>query len=162
MHIRPRVSVIQNLRFLATRDEALKYINRSDANEYDPTREVNLVGTQPSIVAGPSTKVLSNYAEVEVDQNEYIKINANTGVAAALVLTDGYYPGWEAFDNGKPTNIFMADGVMRAVMLTPGEHRIVFRYRPISWFVGLMLFFASLTTAGFMLLSRFVKTNPSW
>lgn len=162
VHIRPRVSVIQNLRFLATRDEALKYINRSDANEYDPTREVNLVGTQPSIVAGPSTKVLSNYAEVEVDQNEYIKINANTGVAAALVLTDGYYPGWEAFDNGKPTNIFMADGVMRAVMLTPGEHRIVFRYRPISWFVGLMLFFASLTTAGFMLLSRFVKTNPSW
>ncbi|HEY9683533.1 MAG TPA: YfhO family protein [Drouetiella sp.] len=162
VHIRPRVSVIQNLKFLPSRNEALKYINRSDSNEYDPTHEVILVGAKPESRVESSNKVLSNYAEVEVDQNEYIKINANTGVPAALVLTDGYYPGWEAFDNGKPTNIFMADGVMRAVLLSPGEHRIVFRYRPISWFVGLLLFFASLTTAGFMLLSRFVKTNPSW
>ncbi len=162
VHIRPRVSVIQNLKFLPTRDAALKFINRSDTNEYDPTREVIVVGTPPIATSTTPAKILSNYAEVEVDQNEYIKINANAGVPAALVLTDGFYPGWEAFDNGKPTTIYLADGVMRAVLLNPGEHRIVFRYRPVSWFMGLMLFFASLTTAGFMILSRFVKTNPSW
>lgn len=162
VHIRPRVSVIQNLKFLPTRDAALKFINRSDTNEYDPTREVIVVGVQPDPTAAAPAKILSNYAEVEVDQNEYIKINANAGVPSALVITDGFYPGWEAFDNGKPTTVYLADGVMRAVLLNPGEHRIVFRYRPVSWFVGLMLFFASLTTAGFMILSRFVKTNPSW
>lgn len=162
VHIRPRVSIIRDLKFLPTRDAALKYINRSDSNEYDPTREVLLVGTAPEATEIAPAKNLSSYAEVEVDQNEYIKINANTATSAALVLTDGFYPGWEAFDNGKPTNIFLADGVLRAVMLTPGEHRIVFRYRPISWFVGLILFFVAVTTAAFMLLSRFVKTNPSW
>ncbi|CAN5557381.1 hypothetical protein BH10CYA1_BH10CYA1_25690 [soil metagenome] len=162
VHIRPRVSVIQNLKFLPTRDAALKFINRSDTNEYDPTREVIVVGAPPEPTSTALAKILSNYAEVEVDQNEYIKINANAGVPSALVLTDGFYPGWEAFDNGKQTTIYLADGVMRAVLLEPGEHRIVFRYRPVSWFMGLMLFFTSLTTTGFMILSRFVKTNPSW
>jgi hypothetical protein len=162
VHIRQRVSVIQNLKYLPTRGDALKYINRSDTNGFDPIREVTLVGSQPQSVTTAASKTLSDYAEVVADQNEYIKISANASSPSALVLTDGYYPGWEAFDNGAPTQIYIADGVLRAVLLQPGEHRIVFRYRPVSWFVGLMLFFASLTTAGFMLLSRFVKTNPSW
>lgn len=167
VHIRPRVSVIQNIKYVSTREEALKYINRADANEFDPTRQVTIVGAEvasSSLVdqTKPPTKNLSNYAEVEIDNNEYIRINANTAARSALVLTDGYYPGWEAFDNGKQTQIYIADGVMRAVMLEPGEHRIVFRYRPTSWTIGLLLFFVSTTTALFMLLSRFVKTNPSW
>ena len=162
VHIRPRVSIIQNMKFMPTRDAALKYINRSDTNDFDPLREVLLVGAPQQQDATTSAKILSNYAVVDMDQNEYIRINANASVPSALVLTDGFYPGWEAFDNGAPTNIYIADGVMRAVLIQPGEHRIVFRYRPVSWFAGLMLFFVSLTTAGFMILSRFVKTNPSW
>ncbi|HEY9678478.1 MAG TPA: YfhO family protein [Drouetiella sp.] len=162
IHIRPRVSIIRNLKFVQTREEALKYVNRSDTNNFDPLQEVLLVGTKPSLGAGTPPKISSNYAEVELDQNEFMKASANVTVPSALVLTDGYYPGWEAYDNGKQTPILIADGVMRAILLEPGEHKIVFRYRPLSWFYGLLLFFASLTTAGFMILSRFVKTNPSW
>lgn len=49
-----------------------------------------------------------------------------------LVLTDNYYPGWKAYLNGKPINLFAANYVFRAVLVPQGEHHISFRYEPAS------------------------------
>jgi uncharacterized membrane protein YfhO len=51
-------------------------------------------------------------------------------------LTDLHYPGWTAEEDGKRLPILRADGFFRAVALTPGQHRVVFRYRPISFYAG--------------------------
>lgn len=158
-HIRPRVSVIENVRLVKTREEALKYINRSDTNGFDPVREVTILGAPP--LPKRAFGELSPYATVDVNQNDYVRISANASVPAALVLTDSYYPGWEAFDNGLPTQIYIADGFMRAVILDPGEHRVVFRYRPTSWQIGIVLFFVSLSAAGFMLMTKTISGRQS-
>ncbi|HEY9721803.1 MAG TPA: hypothetical protein V6D47_07300 [Oscillatoriaceae cyanobacterium] len=45
-----------------------------------------------------------------------------------IVLSDIYYPGWKASVDGQPAQILPADVAFRAVFLTPGTHRVEFRY----------------------------------
>lgn|GEM_PF-3034513 len=45
-----------------------------------------------------------------------------------VVLTDQYYPGWEARVDGARTTIHRVNGIMRGVRVPPGKHRIEFFY----------------------------------
>ena len=53
-----------------------------------------------------------------------------------LVLTDTYYPGWQATVDGTPVEILPANHAFRAVPLDSGEHRVVFEYDPLSFRLG--------------------------
>lgn len=92
----------------------------------------NLPPPAPATAAGEEVEIES-YAPREV------RIRAVVKDAAYLVLSDSYYPGWEATVNGTPARIIAADLALRAVHLAPGEHRVVFRYRPGSARAGLLL-----------------------
>ncbi len=57
-----------------------------------------------------------------------------------LVLADTWYPGWEVAVDGAPAELLRADVSFRGVGLPPGEHEVIFQYRP--WWrplVGLSL-----------------------
>lgn len=56
-----------------------------------------------------------------------------------LVLTDAYYPGWQATVAGRPAPILRADVMFRAVYLPSGRHTVTFRFKPLSVTVGLWL-----------------------
>jgi len=77
--------------------------------------------------------------EIEFHAPREVRIRAVVKSAAYLVLSDSYYPGWEASVNGVPARIIAANLALRAVHLTPGEKRVVFRYRPGSARAGLLL-----------------------
>jgi len=71
---------------------------------------------------------------------------ANTIIIAAvapsngvLFLSDALYPGWNAYIDGKKTKIFQADYAFRAVPITRGRHTVVFRYEPLSFFIGALI-----------------------
>ena len=53
-----------------------------------------------------------------------------------LLITDSFYPGWQAFLDGEAIELFPANLVFRALQLTPGNHEISLSYRPISFYVG--------------------------
>ena len=53
-----------------------------------------------------------------------------------LILGDVYYPGWQAFVDGRETTIYRANYVMRAVFVPAGEHVVEFLYRPRSLQLG--------------------------
>jgi Bacterial membrane protein YfhO len=62
-----------------------------------------------------------------------VVIDVTTGTAGYLVLTDPWFPGWECTVDGQPQELYRANFVFRAVAVSPGTHRVVFRFRPRSY-----------------------------
>ena len=56
-----------------------------------------------------------------------------------LVLSEITYPGWLAAVDGESTPLRTAFGILRAVSVADGEHRVEFIYRPWSVYLGLAL-----------------------
>lgn len=53
-----------------------------------------------------------------------------------VILDDVFYPGWVATVDGQPARIARVDSLLRAVRLTPGEHRVQLVYAPLSFLCG--------------------------
>jgi hypothetical protein len=108
----------------------------------DPTREV-LLDKEPALrpSSGASELVIARIAE---DRPERVVADLTAGSAGILVLTDLAYPGWIAEKEGRPMELLRADGYFRAVALPAGSHRVVFRYRPLSFYAGAAISLAAL------------------
>ena len=91
-------------------------------------------------IASPRS-LRSRDAETEIIRYtpEEVVIQATTDTPAYLLLTDTYYPGWQATVDGQPAEIQRADLMFRAVRLEPGTHQVVFRYRPTSVRLGIWI-----------------------
>jgi len=57
-------------------------------------------------------------------------IQVTLGETAVLVVSEIDYPGWTARLDGHPVPILRANGVVRAVLVPPGEHTVEFRFEP--------------------------------
>jgi hypothetical protein len=64
-----------------------------------------------------------------INTNEY-EVSVKNYSSGALVITDNYYPGWEAFVDGKKARIHRVFVTFKAVMLDPGEHKVIFKFIP--------------------------------
>lgn len=56
-----------------------------------------------------------------------------------LYVSDTYYPGWKAYVDGKETKIYRANLAFRAIEVPKGKHTVVFKYVPMSFYIGLVL-----------------------
>ncbi len=57
-------------------------------------------------------------------------VDARLKRASFIVLSEVYYPGWEALIDGRPAPLLRADYILRAVPVPAGKHEIVVRFRP--------------------------------
>src|ERR1051326_4357289 len=70
----------------------------------------------------------------------HVEVSANVNGPEFLVLTDLYFPGWQAYLDGKLTPIYAANYLFRAVLLPgAGRHMVRFEYRPRSFTLGTMI-----------------------
>jgi hypothetical protein len=86
--------------------------------------------------------------------DQAVDLQANLPRPGWLVLSDAYYPGWQAEVDGRPAEILPADVAFRAVRLEAGSHHVSFRYRPASAARGLALSLAALVLTGLLLRPR--------
>ena len=61
-----------------------------------------------------------------------VTLEVETDRDSVLVLHDIFYPGWEAYVDGQRRPILRANLLFRGVEVSPGRHRIEFRFRPLS------------------------------
>ena len=95
---------------------------------YSPDGKVPLIKTP---VQG-STRIASYSSNSAVIEYE-------SSVDAFLYVSDTYYPGWRAYVDGKETKIYRANLAFRAVEVPKGKHTVVFKYVPMSFYIGLCL-----------------------
>ncbi|MEA1937406.1 MAG: YfhO family protein [Patescibacteria group bacterium] len=90
-----------------------------------------------------------NKVELEIDlkQNGY------------LVLTDAYYPGWQAYLDNKEVKIYPTNIAFRGIFVPQGKHHIVFNYHPKSFFYSVYLSLIALMIVLFLI--YFKKNNAN-
>ena len=60
--------------------------------------------------------------------------HSKNGVAAPAVFSEIYYPeGWNCYIDGKQTDVFRANYILRAAMIPAGSHDIVWKFEPKSF-----------------------------
>jgi hypothetical protein len=87
---------------------------------------------------GADRVTISAYAPEEVT------ISAECTSDCLVVLTDLYYPGWEATLDDRRAEIYRVNHLFRGVWVPAGSHEIVYRYRPLSFQIGVLLFAVTL------------------
>jgi uncharacterized membrane protein YfhO len=65
-----------------------------------------------------------------------IKIQVTSSQPGYLVLSDTYYPGWNAYINRTKVEIFRANYAFRAIKIDPGNQNVEFKYEPVSVYLG--------------------------
>jgi hypothetical protein len=66
----------------------------------------------------------------------YVKIHVKSAQPAILILSDAYYPGWNAYINGSKVQILRANYAFRAVDIPSGGSVVEFKYEPLSFRLG--------------------------
>jgi len=127
----PRAFMIHEYEILAAEEETFR---RLASEDFDP-RETVILERDPEFDPGPR-------GEARVDMTEYSphRMVAQTSTASAglLVFSEVYYPaGWQAVVDDRPAEILKADGLLRAVRLPAGEHRVEMEFRPRTFRLGL-------------------------
>ena len=84
-----------------------------------------------------------------------VRLAADSPQGGWLVLSDLYFPGWQARVDGKKVPIFAANYLFRGVYVEPGHHSVDFTYRPISFYAGTVLSLVTLLTLGV----RVIRSN---
>jgi uncharacterized membrane protein YfhO len=93
----------------------------------------NLLGTAEAAAAGTGSEEsvkATRYSPDEVD------IAVQAMAPGWVILTDAFYPGWEATVDGTPASILPAYSAYRAVAVDSGPHIIAMRFRPASFTLG--------------------------
>lgn len=83
-----------------------------------------------------------------------VVLHSATDGDAYLYVSDTWYSGWRAYVDGNETRIYKANLAFRAVRIPAGQHTIVFRYLPVSLFLGLFLTVLGIVLSILLVLKR--------
>jgi len=110
----------------------------------DPS--VNFAATAVTLEPPPPLEECSDSRVVSFDRadSDTMRVNADLRCRGLLVVSEAFYPGWEATVDGKPQPIHEVFGALRGVVLEAGSHRVEMRYRPGIVSIGAALSFSAL------------------
>ncbi|MCA1630740.1 MAG: YfhO family protein [Acidobacteria bacterium] len=138
---RDGVLVVENLRALPRAwlvseaeavdgEEALRRIRGEGEKDFDPRRTALVEDAHaelPRLPGGaPPPDAAARVASYEPAR---IVVETDAAAPALLVLSELFYPGWEASVDGRPERIRLTDYLLRGVAVPAGRHRVEMRYR---------------------------------
>jgi hypothetical protein len=148
---RPRAWVVHQVVEIAEGDSAT-----AKALLADPTFDLSTQAIIEGDLVGPLSP------QNEPDQVEFVdyaassaKVKTSLSAPGILVISDVYYPGWQAYVNGSQTHIYATNLMMRGIYLPAGTHEIQFIYEPSSFRVGLYI-------SGGVLISVIILLVVTW
>jgi len=153
-----RAVAIADVRLVGSEEEALAALTDP---RFDPraTAVLQVAGPPPPAISATdaagqaSGSVRSDLATAEVREYGpgHLRIQVTLPTGGALVVLEGWHPGWTATVGGAPAPIYPADEAFLGLQLPAGESEVRLDFAPRSWSLGLAI--AGATAAASLLLT---------
>jgi|SRR5579872_566725 len=133
----PRTWVVHNVIQAKDLDDLRRLIQ-------DPS--VGFAATAVTLQPTPALEACTDAGAWSFDRpnSDTMRINADLECRGLLVVSETFYPGWEATVDGKPQPIYEVFGALRGVVLDAGSHRVEMSYRPGVVTLGTALSFSTI------------------
>lgn len=131
----PRAYLAYHVTSVSTPEQALRFLRT-----HYPVTGTLAADPLPVVVEGGANLAAQpapgDQAELVTYAPERIAIRTRTAQPALLVLSDSFFPGWQATVDGAPAEIYPTNYLLRGVFLPAGEHTVLFTYQSTRWRVG--------------------------
>jgi hypothetical protein len=135
----PRALFVTCQQVVSDHEEAWRAIH---APTFDPTHTIVLereqlqgpVGRADCAPPPPGSHISFVYYGVNT-----VELRVKSSVDGWLLLSDVFYPGWQAKVDGARARVLRADYTFRAVRVPAGDHTVEMTFAPWTWRAGLAL-----------------------
>jgi len=123
---------------------------------FDPARTVLSANELPAPNPAPSTNQTGGTVEFAHYEPKVIQLDANVAAPSVLLLNDRFNPDWKVLVDGKPEPLLRCNYIMLGAYLTPGRHRVEFRFQPplTAFYVSLAGLAVGVVLCGYMVVTR--------
>jgi len=149
----PKVFVVHKAKLILSKEEVLRELK---SESFNPIDAVILEQQPPSEILGNERNEGFETVEIKNYSPNEIIAEANITKPGFLVLSENYYPGWNAYVDGAQQEIFKAYYTLRAVYLDAGLHNVRFTYESKSLRIGSWITFL---TSLFLVVTISMKIN---
>ena len=123
----PKAWIVGKIKSVKSQEESLM---ETLLRGFDPSKAAIVLGSDkidlPLAVEGK--------AKIKSKKENKIEINCKSKTGGLLVLSEIYYePGWKAFVDGKETEIYQTNHILRSVQIPPGNSEVIFKYNSLNW-----------------------------
>jgi membrane protein YfhO len=140
-------------------EAALHLVRGTSAHDvFDPAHEV-LLAEDPSLTGVGAGSTTSDEVVLERYDEDEIQLRVGSAAPGVLVTSELASPGWEATIDGEQREVLTANYAFRAVVVPPGAHEVVLRYRPPAARIGLAISLASLACLPVLARRRTPRVN---
>jgi Bacterial membrane protein YfhO len=128
-NVLPRAWLVHNIVVIPDDDAQLARMAQAD---FDPAALAILPAAPPQLAAPPAPEPVPaiDYAPNRAE------VRARVSAPAMLIVSDAYSEDWRVTVDGQPATLYRANYSFRGVWLPPGEHTVVFSYRPRAFLIG--------------------------
>lgn len=145
----PRAFAVGQVTSVGSTDAAIKYMKKADFNPRTAAVVIPRRG-QPTLPEfNPTDCSAGTFENYNRPKSSLATFEFTSSGTCFLVWSETDYPGWVATVDGEPTSIYSTDILLRGLVVGPGKHQIVMRYRPITFYGGLIGTLAGLLLTAF-------------
>lgn len=85
-----------------------------------------------------------------------IELSVTTGCDTTIHSSEVWYPGWDAYVDGKKVHMDKENNLFRTIFVSSGKHTVVFRYSPRIYVIGGMI-----SVSVLLMLLWYVRRTPT-
>jgi hypothetical protein len=140
----PRAYLVRGIQPARAAEVMLADMSRAD---FDPYTASYVEGElPPETVSEPATG--AERVEIVEESLHRVTLAVSTTAPRLVVLSDSFYPGWQARIDGQPAMIHATNVLFRGVVVPAGTHELRFDYRPSSLRWGMLCSLTGLVGLG--------------
>jgi hypothetical protein len=118
---------VNEVQLVNVADDEMKALNKTDLKK---VAVVNSKFKDDALFKNTAVDSLASIS-LAVYKPNYLKYTSSNTKEGVAVFSEIYYPnGWKVTIDGKPSNHFQADFVLRAMKIPAGKHTIEFKFEP--------------------------------